>query len=95
MTFLVGVLKSASSIKMRIAETKLLGLYNMSSPAPVPTPFQVALERYQNALNYLDTSHNKSLKIPAFRLSHNFSLLKGPDKVSLTKPALILAANAR
>ncbi|MDB9398120.1 tetratricopeptide repeat protein [Microcystis aeruginosa CS-573] len=34
----------------------------MNSPAPVPTPFQVALERYQNALNYLDTSHNKSLK---------------------------------
>jgi hypothetical protein len=29
-------------------------LYNMNSPAPVPTPFQVALERYQNALNYLD-----------------------------------------
>jgi len=25
----------------------------MNSPAPVPTPFQVALERYQNALNYL------------------------------------------
>ena len=34
----------------------------MNSPAPAPTPFQVALERYQNALNYLDTSHNKSLK---------------------------------
>ena len=34
----------------------------MNFPAPVPTPFQVALERYQNALNYLDTSHNKSLK---------------------------------
>ena len=34
----------------------------MNSPAPMPTPFQVSLERYQNALNYLDTSHNKSLK---------------------------------
>jgi hypothetical protein len=45
-----------------VKETKLLGLYNMNFPAPAPTPFQVALERYQNALNYLDTSHNKSLK---------------------------------
>jgi hypothetical protein len=35
-----------------VKETKLLGLYNMNSPAAVPTPFQVALERYQNALNY-------------------------------------------
>ena len=34
----------------------------MNSPAPMPTPFQVSLERYQNALNYLDTSHKKSLK---------------------------------
>lgn len=34
----------------------------MNSPAPTPTPLQVALERYQTALNYLDTSNNKSLE---------------------------------
>ncbi|MFM6897838.1 MAG: hypothetical protein ACKPKF_11290, partial [Microcystis panniformis] len=34
----------------------------MNFPSPAPTPFQVALERYQNALNYLDTSQKKSLK---------------------------------
>ncbi len=34
----------------------------MNFTSPGLTPFQVALERYQNALNYLDTSQNKSLK---------------------------------
>jgi hypothetical protein len=34
----------------------------MNSSAPVPTPIEVALERYQTALNYLGTSNNKSLE---------------------------------
>ena len=34
----------------------------MDSPTPTPTPLEVALERYQTALSYLDTSHHKSLE---------------------------------
>jgi hypothetical protein len=45
-----------------VRQTKPLGLYNMNSSVPPPTPLQLALERYQNVLNYLDASNNKSLK---------------------------------